>query len=500
MTKAINFIDKYILSPRTFKIVILLVLFVMQIPLVHEGFGGLIKYFLLFGILICIWDFIKNSAYKNINDKVFILLIAFAVFYVITILINRNNAFSENVKQLIYMVVFFWILFFISNDKPKYDITKEFIMVSWAILFITLILSLVSLLTYVLNISEWYYFSNGTYSFIGAPYGRLHGLYNSNSCGGIALVSILSSFMILFEKSIKTNIKSILKFILIVINISIQFLTLLLSQSRGSYYSLLITLLFIIFLFVIKNVNQKLPVRTIIACVLVAVSFFGIIKFSSFIQTNATNFIVVSDEDANNIEKDTTFEDILESAILKYFENSSALSGVIKLSTPFSVLDGIGREDTTDITSTTGRLTLWKAGFKVFLDNPVFGVTREGLVSETNNVLGYNSDSLVGGGLHNMYLTILVSSGIVGFITIGAAVITVLFKFLKVLFSKCKIDNYLLFSFAMVFAFLISELVENRILYQVTAFNAVFWIYFGYFHYFVKKEYDELKCNDFEKE
>lgn len=480
-------LDRIVFNPLVFKVAIIIVLFVSQVPFVHLAIGSYIKYLLFLGILDCAWDIYRHGVSSKIFDAVFALLIAFVCLYAITVFVNREFYLTENLKQLIYMAVFFWLFTMLRDENVKYDI----LIVSLVVIGISALLSILSLLTYFLNIHEWYILPNGSdLNYIGISNGKLFGMYNANSCGMIATVSLIASLFFLTISSFKKRIVKLVEYLLIGVNVVVQYLVLLLSHSRGSFYAFIFTMVITTFLFVIMNVNKGIAIKFTCAFLASVLVFFVLIEISGLIQEKSDALIFVSDSDSWDVEKDSFFENALETALKKYYENTSALSGNISGGLGRPILQGIGRNES-GLLSTSGRLSLWKAGVKVFVENPIFGITREGIKDKTSEILNETPDDLVGGGLHNMYLTILVSSGIVGFVTIGAAVIIVLIKFLKVLFLKAKANNYLLFSFAMVFAFLISEFVENRILYQVTAFNAVFWIYFGYLYFFAKKALKE---------
>lgn len=477
-------IDK-VLNPTVFKILILVVTLIMQVPFIHSAFGGYVKYALAFGILVVLFEFATGKLKNLLKDKANVLALGFAISYAITILLNRADNFGTNAKQLFYMVVFFVLLFFVE----KIDIKT----ISIVIVVLSFVISLICLLTYVLNIYEWYLIDS--YLYIGKVSSVLWGLYNPNTCGAIATVSIITSLYLIVANDIKRKWIKISAIVLLIVNILIQYLVLSFSSSRGAYYGLLASSVILVFVATVKNLKRdriNVIFRTALALVLCFGMIFGLLKVSSFVQMNKDVICVVSDEDANNIEKDTTFENGIEELLKKYAKESSALSGLISprlLSITSDLSDATGR--TSEITNTTGRDVIWKAGFKTFLDKPIFGWTREGLVEPTVNYIlaatSYDSGAVVGGGLHNIYLTVLCSSGIVGLVLMAGLVMVVLVRFLKRLFKREPMTKELLFSFTLCMYFLISELVENRILYQVTFFNAVFWIYFGYLNFYSLK-------------
>ena len=184
----------------------------------------------------------------------------------------------------------------------------------------------------------------------------------------------------------------------------------------------------------------------------------------------------------------------------------------------------------------TGRPILWESGFLAFLEAPLFGVGRENLYDRTEPHLvapGWRAD-LAAGGVHNGPLTVLISSGIIGFIPVAAFFIIELRRLILRLKDQhyeaepCEgsstegpdadpvdiisggdcvnsdkrpgadpVDKvsgkdrndphdlsmvfaYRIGLFAVVAAILITELTEARILYQLNFFMAIFWIATGY--------------------
>ncbi len=470
-----------IFNPLLFQILMIVVLAFVQIPIVHYVYGGYIKYVLLFGLLIIGWQFFRKNMKYVVEDKASIVALCFALFYLVTIALNFNLALSVNIKQLVYMIVIF-IMFFANqnNDNGIYVISKT-------IFWVTFVLSAFSIVVFFLNITEWYIFD--IKYFIGnGESDRFWGLYNPNTCGAIAVISILVSFFLLDEKKDESLLKRGLKLFFVGFNVIVQFFLMVISGSRGAYYSFLFVIVAVVFVFVVKNFHREsIPayLRTIIALVICVVTVAIVVGISTFIQLNKTGFPFVSINDANNPDMDTSLENTIENFLEKYAEESS-----VDLSDfNFGFLSFNGLTDVAtgrSISDTTGRLGIWRAGIKVFLEHPIFGWTHEGFVDEVNNYAGefnFMQDSVVYGGLHNIYITILCSSGLVGFVCFIIIVAIVLSRFFKLFISDNEIDKKIILSLAVCLYFLVSEIVESRILYTVSFFNVVFWFYFGYLNY-----------------
>jgi O-antigen ligase len=198
----------------------------------------------------------------------------------------------------------------------------------------------------------------------------------------------------------------------------------------------------------------------------------------------------VTKEESVDSGKDTNYENYIEEILKKYFTDNSALYGnfgINSASIKNSIYKAVGR----DSSGTTGRFEIWESAIMVFKEKPLFGWTHEGSLEPLNieyeNITGKSTTSITGGGVHNEYLTVLCSSGVLGFVCFIAVIAIVLIRFLEVLFDKKEVSTELLFSFSVVVYFLVSELVESRILYTVSFYNVVFWLYFGYLNYYCLK-------------
>ena len=274
-----------------------------------------------------------------------------------------------------------------------------------------------------------------TYS-IGFVDNRLHGLLNPNATAMICLISVLVSLFLLkcYTGFIEGQKGKVIETI-IYFNISIQIICLFLTKSRGEIFGLAIISVFAMLVYFVKELKSN--------------KIWEILKYLIFVIAFAIVFAVI-------------------------------------------FLSRFGGSDLS-----TGRLLIWKIGYEIFKWSPWIGMTREGMVRPVYDAiyaysLTYN-DGVIQSGLHNIYLTILVSSGVIGFVLISSAIIIVLYKALFVIIKEEEIDYPLFFSLLLVALFLIVEFVESRILYQVNLFNVVFWIYFGYLSYFSNIKYKKLK-------
>jgi O-antigen ligase len=140
-----------------------------------------------------------------------------------------------------------------------------------------------------------------------------------------------------------------------------------------------------------------------------------------------------------------------------------------------------------------GRVGMWVACLKTFKESPVFGVGYENLIERA---VVYVEDSwkehFRTGGSHNIYVCLLTSTGLLGFLLLGLfAAITLIKSGIVYLKKYKKASLWLLAFIAMCLMFYITEFVEARILFQVSTFSVIFWLFNGYMYSLAKLEEKE---------
>ncbi len=284
---------------------------------------------------------------------------------------------------------------------------------------------------------------------------RLWGLYNANTGGALYATSILLTLGF-----IKGTKKRRLR-IFYVLNLIVQFSCLVLSYSRTSSYALVMTMAVVSFLLLPGwsggRMKKNITGYFWRACVALLLCVF-LLGGMSLARTGLS---------------------YLPGIVEQIFPSEEGFWGSREQE------DSSQTEEEEDRGGgiLTGRPILWEAGGKTFCQNPLFGVTREGLYDEVVGNLSDESWSpdLQAGGVHNGYLTILISSGIVGSAILFFFFISLLYsKVRDVLFHRDKIPQELGLLLALILLYAIMELLEARILYQINIFGAGFWLVLGY--------------------
>ena len=108
-------------------------------------------------------------------------------------------------------------------------------------------------------------------------------------------------------------------------------------------------------------------------------------------------------------------------------------------------------------TTPSGRTYIWKNAIKMGSTKPIFGI---------------------GGNFHNIFVTIFVSSGVLGLVSFLLVLAYVIKRFLTYLIvSKKNTDKLIMILF---FGILFGQLFESQIMYSTNFINIIFWLAIGY--------------------
>lgn len=453
-----------------FRIVMVVVALVCAVPFIHMEIGRYVKLLLVWGAVVLVYDaFTRRLCFKS---KYALLFLWFSLSYFITVLLNENK--SDNFAQLCYMIVFMFLLYSYDLKESREQKWRELKIVAYLVIGITFFLSAVSFVTFMFSVNRTYQ-QNGSDMFIGMFENRLWGLYNPNTGSTLNMISIILSMLFLYKENSARSTKVFLWF-----NVVLQWLCLVLTQSRTAWYTMVI--FFGIFVFFritcLHRVGQikglvQIAVRltaSVVVVVLLLISHSPVKKVLSYVPGTIEYVkVLIKDEQPEPPAPPNKIEPI---DIGRVEEEEDRPGGV-----------------------TNGRIELWKGGLKVFLQHPLFGVGRENIPDAAKEfVPEYWHNNLDRGSLHNIYLTTLVSAGIMGFIPLALFVIFAFVDMLKILFSRKHYADasklYVLIP--LLLSLFIADFFEARIMFVFGPFSVLLWVFFGYTMYYCEK----TQCED----
>lgn len=453
------------------KSLFLLVLMLDAIPFLYDRYGGYVKIFLAVCLLyLGIGILLQRSTFKS---RFIVLLLLFSFSYLITIILNRASYFSENMKQLIYMTMIF-LLFYgydARNDisMQRYELHK----IAYVYEAAAFILALACLFTYFLRIDLTYYIGESQLQ-IGMYDNRLWGVYNPNTGSGIAMVALyISIYQLMREQSLS----------LIVIHAVSSMTEIILLVLSGSRAPLALSVVGSVFIIVSEywrrtersgvQLKQR-RLKCLGSLIFILFCFFMLKPVMTEIPGKLVSVQSVASVRARHVED---LERYLGIERKEPDKKKNTLTAKVDLTRK-------EKEEERPGGTLTGRTELWDSGFECFIKHPVWGVGREGLYDACEPFLEDKTwqGSLYYGGLHNIVLTILVSSGFVGMSIMGVFLLLVFSLIFRVVIK----GNILLRmpEFNLCLAVFLSmgavEMLEARILYRVGVFVPLFWMFTGW--------------------
>ncbi|MBS5843743.1 MAG: O-antigen ligase family protein [Clostridiales bacterium] len=319
------------------------------------------------------------------------LLIAFIGSYGISMLLNLKYGFLEPLQAMVWMVFQYFILFLKDPEQPREQTEKEFRIISWVYLIYMLCASILSFLQLLFNHSIMDYTKNPA-QLSGLVWGRLWGAYTDPNYGSV--LSIVAIFIGIY---LVKCYKNIFVKILCGANAVIQVLYIAFSDSRTGLVCIAAGGAFYAYVRLIKlpKLESRKAAGRVISCITALCIMCALF--------------------------------ILPRGIQKTYNEIIRLTTTTQTETP-SAVQQIGREQDLEQDISNKRFDLWKSGFEIYRLRPVFGVSMFNAVAfaqeQLPNTFLVNNDAMIFDNLHNSFLNILLSQGIVGFVI--AMIFTVL--------------------------------------------------------------------------
>ncbi len=442
---------------KNFKLVFLVACFLYTFPFTSAFMSSVIKIFLVWAVVIVLYDLIKRKE-LTINKKNYLLLIMIVIAG-IGCLTNYKSNLVANVVNVFYMFVQTFCMTIYSNKNFNLkSLLKELKTYSYLIVILTMVCSIVSIVIYIAGFK--FSVNNGYHKMlIGTFEGRLWSIYgNPNTLGHFSLFSIWNSLILLHINKIlgKKQNKTILY-----TNIVIQWICVLLSNSRSSMLGSIISIIiYYILNTAIKSKNDeqtivryclnnklKLVRKTIVAFVCVFIISMAL-KYSMPLVSNLFSFIKIDGKEIGN-----------------------------------NTINSVQRKPNSSGDTSNGRFELWKAGLKTFSEKPLFGVGIKNVNQVANKYMTERTVKIkprLSENIHNIFLQILAGHGIFAFIVFVSYFIIKGIDYLKYLLKYKKncesLYNLILSYVCLIISILAINLSDSNLLYFFSLFVVpIFW-------------------------
>ena len=423
------------------------------------------------GLLVGVFRIKRLNNY--VNQKVW-LLVAFVLSYILGAINTFRYGYIENVQALVWMCIQYFLVFSFDVNQDERLVLKEFNAISILFIAYTFIVAVAGI---IMVIANWGHYKemDGLIFAVGFIWNRLWGCYVDPNYGAIfSLISIVLSIYF-FKKSSNKIIK-----VALIINIIFEYLYICYSDSRTGRLAVIIVITVFLYCTFVKqfeynNKNLKVMMAMFVAMV-IALLLWG----SIYLVRNITSELQVEDSYNAAIESGFSSEEA------KYFADLSRI--------------GRHQEEINEGDVSNNRFDIWFSAFDIFKANPIFGVSFR-------NIMDFAIDKQPDGfiavsgfdSMHNAFVDILVSQGIIGIILVAALVYCVLSDIFKKINCLDKEHYSLVVAlFSSVVAIVVSMMFYSESFYMNTGGAFLFWYFLGLIvNYILPREakYDEAKSS-----
>ena len=355
--------------------------------------------------------------------------------HLLSAIFNRSGHLIGNVIEILFMVTYVLLFTMLQSGQLKklFDwiaCTVQIVSFSSAIFAFGLLVSRV-LILFKIGEQSYYY---------GVMNGRLWGIVNPNASAIFSYISIILA-MYLIHKGSKYSVY-------LKLNNVIQLVYFATMQSRGALLSLLLMIGLYSF-FATRGSIVKRFLTFIVAGLLITATNIGVSYVTSIYISSETATVLDLNKGQSYAETD---------------------SSVTKKNGELHLIE----------TTPSGRTYIWKNAIKMGSAKPIFGY---GVRNVPDYYTEYFSkfeiqNSLIGGNFHNIFVTIFVSSGVLGLVSFLLVLAYVIKRFLTYLIvSKKNTDKLIMILF---FGILFGQLFESQIMYSTNFINIIFWLAIGY--------------------
>lgn len=451
-----------------FRKLYIICLFLCTVSFVQIGAYVLLILLFIWGVFLFIYNAIKHNTILKTRFGLWLLL--FLILTLITAIIHFNSNFFYNIIISLHVAICFFV-FYSVHTEPNLNFRAELYTICRFMVYTTSIVGIIGLSCLFAGIS----IEVGVINFIIYE-NRFTSLYsNPNVLGFVSVCGIFCTHMLCKKDFIKLSEKNRVSRIWIATSLIINAVSLFLCDSNAS---IVLAACYCIFFLVYKffGAERKFTVKQIVtkllAMVLIGVFLVGAVFSVRYITQNGFSTIIKEADIISEHVNEDNGEEIL-----------AATSRIT-----FSHIN-------TNIDS--GRITLWKQAAYMFKDFPLFGIGK-------GNIYDYGTEKFEDGikfsdiygnelsafvtDFHNGYATLLVCSGILGFI---------IFAIFGVRFAKhvtihvFKEDELTESVFPCMYSFLCAYLVyaffEKALLFDVSFIVLFFWLIMGYTSCFLEK-------------
>lgn len=466
-------LNKIASSERLFRTLYIISLVVSSICLIEPMFKFISGSIMIWGAFLLI----QRALYSNTGERMRYCLFPtlFILSGIVTLLLNFNNQAWNNFVFLYHNTICIFLLYGLHRDNNASNAKEEMLFTFQVVNIINTILASAGLVIMVIFRTIIY----GTYT-IGLNGGRYTGLYTHPNIAAFVSTMCLVMTLVLYTEGKRTN-KHLISNPLLIVSIIVNLLTIFLADSNNSLIYIVTYFMFFFGLQVIrshKHIVRRLCL-VLLSTGLVALLVFGVrsisqLTVSTFLTSIDTTVSFVEDTIMNGTTSSTTDQE----------------TPIAEELTPQKTPTVVGRPVTREDWS-SGRIGSLIRGLQLYTKFPLWGVGKA-------NIIDYGTRYLSSGfeyfDLHNGYLTILVSSGIIGFLFFFIFGLQVASRIVKTVIHKKYVPDFCLYYLVPALgSYCIYAFFERALLNSLTFMVVIFWLLLGYATTFANQSIADVK-------
>lgn len=452
---------KAVLDTSLFRRSYIICLFCSNISFVLIPAYAVLAVLFIWGVFLMIYN--ERRYHTILKTRYGAWLVAFLLSSTITCIIHLADSFlynAYNVIMLLHVALCFFVFYGVHTEK-RLNFRRELYSVSRFIVYITTVLGVMGLAFLMAKIS----FEVLWFKFIIFD-NRFDGMFaNPNQLGFVNVCAIFCCHMLLKKDFIAISGRERVSRIWIGSCVAVNTISLILCDSNGA---MMLMICYAIFFLIYKmfGSERKLKVRQVLtksASCLVLGAFIVAALFFVRNVTQAGFVQIMKSSEPVRIAEDVPDIIVGEEAVVTF------------------------EHENTNIDS--GRFKLWQQAAKMFMQNPIMGIGKGNVYEYGNRMFedgirfskGYGILAPIMTDFHNGYITIIICSGIIGFLFFSIFGLR-LFKHVTVhVFRSDGLkESVLPCMYAFLCAYLVYSFIEVGLLYNINFMVAFFWLILGY--------------------
>ena len=431
----------------------------------------LLVFLFIWGIRLVAYNQKKNNTFFKLRFGLWVG--AFLICSFLSILINFSVTILYSLVMFLHVLICFFI-FYGMHTEPDFNFKDELYVVARFIVYVTTVANIIGIFCLMFGISfEWYWIKFTIYE------NRFTGVYvNPNLLGFASVVSLVCCHMLYKEKLLSAVDHQGVSKIWIVACVATNLFSLILCDSNASLVLALgYAIVYVVYIFFADKTGISLSKILLKIVCLILVGAFLVSSALMFREICQAGFSVVVSKTSSVIELLTKNEEITSEIVEPQAETEKEADSKVTFGHENKNID-------------SGRFKLWEESIDLFKISPIIGISNGNIVFYSEEYLnGTLNYSYHKSDLHNGFLTILVSTGMIGFILFGIFG----FRFAKhsaqhlFLQKKTFRNDVYPCLFAFLFAYLFYALFEKALLYDISFIVMWFWLMMGYMSCYIAK-------------